>query len=217
MFRVSRVLWLFLLVSSSAQAQEAVVAPPAPAGPVGPAPAAPAPVAPTAAPVQVPGAALPPEAPLPGRSTVGGDEMLRQGSEYRQQIQAIVFQIQGQAEQAKRDKDVIRLNCLLDKLTQVKVNGTMLDQSLQELQQAVVRHDEGTALHEYTRVTIINQKAQVLRTEADACVGSETNYVGPTKVYVETPPGISDNPDQPAPVAPIDPGTTRPPVASPYQ
>jgi len=211
MFRASRVLWLFLLFSPSVQAQEPVVAPPPPQGPAVPAPVLP----PAAAPAPAP---LPPEAGLlPSRTTISGDEMLRQGNEYRQQIQAIVFQVQGQVEQAKRDKDVIRLTCLLDKLTQVKVNGTMLDQSLQELQQAVMRHDEGAALHEYTRVTIINQKAQVLRTEADACVGSETNYVGPTKVYVETPPGISDNPDQPPPAAPTDPGTVRPPVASPYQ
>jgi hypothetical protein len=197
MFRASRVMWLFLVASPAAWAAEAEVAPPAPAAPGG----APAPAV----------------ADVPLQPTMSGDEMLSHGNEYRQQIQGIVVQIQGQAEQAKSDKDVIRLNCLLDKLTQVKVNGTMMDQALQRLQEAVSRRDEGAQLHVYTRITIINQKAQVLRTEADACVGSETNYVGPTKVYVEAPPGISDNPDQPAPPTPTDPGVSRPPVASPYQ
>jgi hypothetical protein len=151
------------------------------------------------------------------RPTIGGDEMIRQGNEYRQQIQAIVAQIQVQVEQAKKDKDVIRLNCLLDKLTQVKVNGNMMDQDLQRLQDAVLRRDEGAQLHQYARITIISQKAQGLRGEADACVGSETNYVGPTKVNVEAPPGIPDNPDQPAPPVPTDPGVARPEAASPYR
>jgi hypothetical protein len=198
MFRASRVMWLSLLVAPAAWAAEGVVPPPAPA-PENPAPAAPQ------------------ELPLQGKPTMSGEEMLQQGNEYRQQIQAIVVQIQAQVEQAKKDKDVIRLNCLLDKLTQVKVNGSMMDQDLQRLQDVVLRRDEGAQLHEYARITIIVQKAQGLRGEADACLGSETNYVGPTQVKVEAPPGIPDNPDQPTPPAPVDPGVARPEAASPYR
>jgi hypothetical protein len=186
-------MWLLLLVAPAALAADAVVAP------------AESPVAPPVADAQ----------PAPSRMTISGADMLRQGQEYRQQLQSAVFQIQAQSEQAKRDKDVIRLNCLLDKLTQVKINGNMMDQSLQSLQEAVARRDEGTQLHQYTRVTIINQKAQVLRTEADACVGAETNYVGTTRVLVETPAGIADAPDDPPPSDP--PIIVPPPVASPFQ
>jgi hypothetical protein len=195
--RVSRVMWLLLLVAPAALAADAVV---------GTTPVAPAAAAAPAAP-----------APIEEKLTVSGPDMLRQGQEYRQQIQGITFQIQSQSEQAKRDKDVIRLNCLLDKLTQVRVNSSILDQALQALQEAVSRRDEGAQLHEYTRVTIINQKAQVLRTEADACVGAETNYIGATKVLVETPQGISDDPDQPPPATPPVTVIDRPPVASPYE
>lgn len=193
--RASRVMWLLLLVAPAALAADAVVNP----SPVGP-PAAPA------AP-----------APIEEKLTVSGPEMLRQGQEYRQQIQGITFQIQTQSEQAKRDKDVIRLNCLLDKLTQVRVNASMLDQALQSLQEAVSRRDESAQLHEYTRVTIVNQKAQVLRTEADACIGAETNYIGATKVMVEVPQDISDDADQPPPANPPVTVVENPPVASPYQ
>ena len=197
MFRASRVMWLLLLAAPSALAADEVV---------GPAPAAAAaPVAPA------------PAVPVEQKLSISGPEMLRQGQEYRQQIQSIVFQIQAQSEQAKRDKDVIRLNCLLDKATQVKVNGNIMDQSLQALQDAVSHRDEGAQLHEYTRITIINQKAQVLRIEADACVGAETNYVGPTKVVVESPPGLTATIDLPAPAAPPVTVIDRPPVASPFQ
>lgn len=206
MLRAFRVTWLFLLVAPVALAADEGAAP-APAPAAAPVPA-PAPVG--AAPVE---GAVPPQQ----RLTISGPEMLRQGQEYRQQIQGIMFQIQAQADQAKHDKDIIRLNCLLDKLTQVRVNAGMMDQTLQTLQEAVSRHDEGDQLHQYTRVTIINQKVQVLRTEADACVGAETNYVGATKVFVEVPPGITENPDQPPPAEPPITVVNRPPPASPYQ
>jgi hypothetical protein len=196
MYRAFKVMWLFLLVAPTAMAQTAgeEVPPPAPA---------------RVAPVLVDPLAV-------QSSTISGDEMLSQGREYRQQIQSITMQIQVQSQQAKADKDVIRLNCLLDKLNQVKVNANMMDQALQSLQDIVSRHDDSAQLHEYTRVTIINQKAQVLRTEADACVGAETNYVGPTKVVVESPAGMTATVDQPAAVAPPLTFIDRPVVASPY-
>jgi len=198
MSKAFRVMWLFLVYAPVALAQPAGVEAPAPApGP------APAPLDPSAFPSTI------------QKSTISGDEMLSTGREYRRQIESITMQIRVQSDQARGDKDVIRLNCLLDKLNQVKVNGNIMDQSLQTLQETVSRRDEGAQLHEYTRITIINQKAQVLRAEADACVGAETNYVGPTKVVVESPAGLTNTVDQPPPAEP--PIIVPPPVASPYK
>jgi hypothetical protein len=209
MFKIPRVIWLVLLVSPVALA-----APVSDDAPAAPAPAADAP-APSDVPANAPGAPVPVDLSVPQKSTLSGGEMLRQGQNYRAQIAAITQQVQKQIEAAKKDQDIIRLNCLLDKLTQVKVNGTMMDQALQLLQECITRNDESAELHEYTRITIINQKAQVLRTEADACVGSETNYVGPTKVSVEAPVGLQDNVDQPAPAEPPIVVIDRPVPASP--
>jgi hypothetical protein len=151
------------------------------------------------------------------RPMMSGPQMLEQGREYRKEIEAIKLAVHEQVEAAKKDKDVIRLNCLLDKETQLKVNANIMDQALQALQEAVTRQDQGGQLHEYTRVTIVNQKAQVLKTEADACVGAETNYIGPTKVVVEAPPGLTDGVDQPPPPMPPITVIDRPPPASAYQ
>jgi hypothetical protein len=198
MYRAFKFMWLFPLVATAALAQPAGGEVPAPT----PAPApAPAPTEPST--VQ--------------KSTISGEEMLNTGREYRRQIETVTLQIQVQVNQAKADKDVIRLNCLLDKLTQVRVNGNIMDQALQALQESTSRRDESAQLHEYTRITIINQKAQVLRAEADSCVGAETNYVGRTKLVVESPPGLTATVDQPAPPAPPVTVVDRPPVSSPFQ
>lgn len=203
--RVFRVMWLFVLAAPAAWAQG-----PTPNPPV----AAPAPApAPTAA--SAPAAPLAPQLEPALKPTVSASQMLTQGREYRGQIDGIRAHVQAQAQQAKNDKDVIRLNCVLDKLTQVNINATMMDQALQALQDAVSRNDENIQSHEYTRITIIHQKVQVLKTEADACVGAETNYVGPTKVVVEKPEGLDDEVDQVRPVQP--PVIDRPPPASRYQ
>ncbi|MBN2575128.1 MAG: hypothetical protein JXP73_11255 [Deltaproteobacteria bacterium] len=200
---MSRVLWLFLLGAPAALAQPATSTTGGPAPTVAPAPQpAPVPAAPAAE---------------QHKPTISGPQMLEQGRDYRKEIENIRLQIQTQVEQAKADKDVIRLNCLLDKLTQLNANAKILDQALQSLQEAIVRRDDNAQFHEYTRVTIVHQKAQVLRTEADACVGAETNYVGPTRVVVETPPGLQESVDQPPPPAPPVAVVDRPPAASPYR
>ena len=192
MFKAYGVMSLLLLVAPMAQAQSAGGEAPGP---------------------------IPPSVDLstPHKAMLSSAEMLDRSREYRQQIGEITLKIQSQSEQAKSEKDIIRLACLLDKLTQVKANGNIMDQSLQTLQESISRRDEGAELHEYMRITIINQKAQVLRAEADACVGSESNYIGPTKVAMETPKGLQDTPDQPTlpafPPAVIE----RPSVTSPYK
>jgi len=143
--------------------------------------------------------------------------MVRQGREYRATIESTKLQVQTQAQQAREDKDVIRLNCLLDKLTQLNANAIIMDQALHNLEQSLARTDTSGQLHEYTRITIVNQKVQVLKTEADACVGAETNYIGPTKVVVEAPAGLRDEVDQLPPMQPPISVVDRPPPASVYQ
>ena len=202
--RAFRVMWLFVLVAPAAWAQPST-------GPVPVPPAAGAAAAPAAAPAP----AMEPAAPL--RPSMTGDQMVAQGQEYRREIEKIKLALQTQVEQAKADKDVIRLNCLLDKLTQLNVNANIMDQSLHNLQQSVARNDISGQLHEYTRITIVNQKVQVLNTEADACVGAETNYIGPTRVTVEVPPGLREGVDQVPPVQPPITAVDRPPPASTYQ
>lgn len=170
--------------------------------------------APASAPTPIPSPTAPPPSQAP---SVSGPQMLEQGHEYRRQVESTIQQIQAQGQQAKADKDVIRLNCLLDKLNQARVNSVMMDQSLQTLQEAVSRREESAQLHEYTRITIINQKVQVLRTEADACVGAETNYIGPTKVLVEAPPNLQEGVDDPPIIVPPPPLVENPPPASPFK
>ena len=138
--------------------------------------------------------------------------MIRQGREYRANMDKVIIELQGMVEQARKQKDIIRLNCVMDKLAQVKVSMNIGDEAMQKLQESASRNDDGAALHEYTRMTIVNQKVQVLQNEGLTCVGAELNYIGATRVEVEAPDlpeGVTDPSLEPPPIE-------RPPAASNY-
>ena len=139
--------------------------------------------------------------------------MVNQSREYAKNMGEVLKRIQVLQDQAKREKDIIRLNCVTDKVVQVRVNISIAEQSMAALQEAVTRADEGERTHEFTRLTIVNQKVLVLGAEAENCIGEDLSFVGATKVDVEIDPNIPSTtpPSRPAPGIDIE----RPGEASP--
>ena len=192
MSRRARLIWLSLLIGPVAFAQ-------------------PGPGAQRPAPGNLPPAAV--DISVPQRSTLSGQDMIRQGREYRANMDKVAAELQAMVEQARKQKDIIRLNCVMDKLAQVKVSMNIGDEAMQKLQEAASRNDDGAALHEYTRLTIVNQKVEVLQNEGQTCVGAELNYIGATRVEVEAPAlplGVTEPSLEPPPLE-------RPPAASTYK
>ena len=130
-------------------------------------------------------------------------------------MRSVLSEVLGQLEEARNTKDVVKLNCVNEKLTQVKGLLRISEQSDVALQEAVAKKDETAAEHEYTKVTIAKTKVEQLRTEAEQCIGqlafrTDENLT----VEVEVPSGLPDGgPDQPSDPAPAP--TNRPPPASP--
>jgi len=141
-------------------------------------------------------------------------ETVAQSREYYKRMQEIERRVQGLHSKAKKDKDMVKLNCVGDKLTQVKGHLTVTDQSMSSLTTAVNKGDDGARQHEFTRVTILYQKVITLGTEAEQCVGEDVSYVGATTVDVEIDPSIPpEDPTQPDLPLPV---VQRPPEASPF-
>jgi hypothetical protein len=147
------------------------------------------------------------------RPTLTPEEMVNQAKDYGRNMTEVLKRVQTLQDQAKREKDIIRLNCVTDKVVQVRVNISIAEQSVAALQEAVTRADEGERTHEFTRLTIVNQKVQVLGAEAENCIGEDLSFVGATRVDVEVDPSIP----QYDPTLPPAPGIDieRPGEASP--
>jgi hypothetical protein len=171
---------------------------------------------------QAPAATPPPATPPPGGSvdlsvkqqtTLAPADMINQSKDYFKAMGEVQKRIQGLQEQAKREKDIIRLNCVTDKLVQARVNIDIGEQSMASLQDSITRADTGESTHEFTRLTIVNQKVTVLGAEAENCIGEDLSFVGATRVDIEVDPNIPQyDPTQPgSPFIDI----TRPPEASP--
>jgi hypothetical protein len=124
------------------------------------------------------------------RSNLTPQEMVKQGNEYFKSMNETVKRITDLQNQSKRQKDIIRLNCVTDKLVQAKVNITIGEQAMAALQESISRADEGGRTHEFTRLTIVNQKVQVLGAEAENCIGEDLSFVGATRVDVEVDPNL---------------------------
>ncbi|MHB1846575.1 MAG: hypothetical protein ACYCWW_17265 [Deltaproteobacteria bacterium] len=142
-------------------------------------------------------------------------EKLSRGSDAVQAMQETLAQVLKRVEEARRERDLVKLNCVNEKLTQVKALLRIAEQSYIALQEAVAKSAEGDARHEYAKIGIAKQRVTELRAEAEQCIGQLAYVVDEkTIVTVETPEGLPDVTTNP-PVAP--PVVFNPPVLSPLQ
>jgi hypothetical protein len=168
----------------------------------------------TAVPAPAPAAGGEVDISVKQRPTLTPQDMLGQGKEYFTAMNQTLVHIQSLQETARRQKDIIKLNCVTDKLVQAKVNINIAEQAMTSLQETIARNDEGGRTHEFTRLTIVNQKVLILGTEAENCIGEDLSFVGATRVDVEVDPNIpTTDPTQP-PTPSVD--LVRPPPASRY-
>jgi hypothetical protein len=183
-----------------------------------PPPSGPAPASVEGAPAPAPANPLPAgpiAAPLAEKaSDVADPEKLRRSTEALSRMRNVLKEVLGKLEEARNTKDVVKLNCVNEKLTQVKGLLRISEQSDVSLQEAVAKKETSSGEHEFTKVMIARQKVDQLRAEAEECIGqlafrTDENLT----VEVEVPDDLP-NLD---PTRPQEPGVVidRPPPVSP--
>jgi hypothetical protein len=115
------------------------------------------------------------EPPTPAELIAQGDGILRRGM-------AISKSVRTMLESARKDADIIRITCLDDKLTQINANLRSAETRLEALRKAV---DADLRMHEYTVLSVLGNKLQVLDQEAHQCVGESMYETGETTVVTE--------------------------------
>jgi len=160
-----------------------------------------------------PPAAAPP-APQEKASDVPDSQKINRSAAAVTQMRNTLKVVLAKLEEARNTKDVVKLNCVNEKLTQVKGLLRISEQSDVALQEAVAKKDEATADHEYTKVTIAQTKVETLRSEAEQCIGqlafrTDENMSVEVLVPSDLPGGDPSNPPAPMPT------TISPPPASP--
>jgi len=146
-------------------------------------------------------------------SQISDAEKISRSSDHLGAMRKVLQDVLKKLEQARDSKDVVKLNCVNEKLTQIKGLIRIAEQADIGLQEAVAKRETSSAQHEFAKVDIANDKVRQLRAEAEECIGQSVFEVGQTEVKVEVPEGLPSN--DPTQVAPISPVVVRPPPASP--
>lgn len=101
---------------------------------------------------------------------------------------------------ARKAKDVIKLNCVNEKLLAVKQLLNIAEVAENDLTEAIASGDRDAQYHQYSQVKLAHERATSERDEAEGCIGEEIVFVGPTKVDVDgptIPDDPTDDPDDP--------------------
>ena len=153
---------------------------------------------------------------------VPDSEKVNQGRAVLDRLRDVFSRVVKHLEEAREEKDVVKLNCVNEKLTAIKGLLKISEQSSVALEEAIARRDARRAQHEFEKLSIAGQKAEQLFAESEACVGELAVYAGDTEVAVEVNEDVPvADPVRVIQVPPVDiitdTNTSRPPAASPFQ
>jgi len=149
-------------------------------------------------------------------STLSDDEMMAKVEATLTKLRDVRKYVQNLLDQARKAKDIIKITCLNDKLTQINVNLRTYEDRIQSLKNAVKIGDKPARNHEFNVLSVLEQKIMNLRMEAETCIGEAEGYLGKTEVTVTTPKGMVQMDPTKVPDIGIE-IFDRPPPASAFQ
>lgn len=135
------------------------------------------------------------------------DQQVAEAQRIQQRAIDLSRRVSVMLDEARQERDIIRVTCINDKLTQVNANLRTVELRVVNLQDAIAAQDTGRRNHEFTVIAVLGQKFVVLDREAAQCIGQDLYETGSTRVTTEIDP---NNPDEnptvlPDPVEPVIP------------
>jgi len=155
------------------------------------------------------------EVPVRRQANVLPQERLDEASNIVQRGEQISRRVLSMLDEARRERDIIRVTCLNDKLTQINAHRRSANDRFERLVEADQIADRDRAQHEYTVLTVLGQQFRVLEGEANGCIGQDIYETGTTRIVTDIDPSTPDEglaipePDGPA-VPTIPPPYTVP-------
>ncbi len=87
------------------------------------------------------------------------------------QMRTTLREALGKLEEARAAKDVVKLNCVNEKLTRIKGLLRISEQSDVQLQESAARKESENTKQEFVKISIAGQKVEQLRAEIEQCIG----------------------------------------------
>ncbi|MBS1124809.1 MAG: hypothetical protein H6Q90_7037 [Deltaproteobacteria bacterium] len=156
------------------------------------------------------GAPPPTVAPAPVSKNMSYADMTSQVSTFEAQLKEELRYLEHLRAQARKEQDIIKLNCVNGRLVELKAQVNLFDTARQQFEGT--KDNVEQARTQYDAMTNVMAEAAELRGEANACAGVPDLYKQEAKNDVQHP----DFPDDPTVGDPF-PEDVEPPIyASPY-
>jgi hypothetical protein len=149
--------------------------------------------------------------PAPAPKLLTADEISKKSTELKTQMDQDLVHVGRLQAKARKDKDVIKLNCVNDKMVQIKAMLNLADDNRAQITDALTLGN-GRAPELFSTFSRSASDVKKLREDADVCVGVGPDYVGNSKLNVSNPA----MPDDPTAGNPFDDHIEAPAYASPY-
>ncbi len=130
--------------------------------------------------------------PMQKQAQLSPKEMAKKSDSLIEEMKGMLKRVLQLQQTARKQKDIIKLNCVNDKLLQLKQLLNIADAARNNLTEAITLQNEPERYHQYGQITIAHEKGAVARDEAEACIGEELIFVGPTEVQVDEPDVVDD-------------------------
>ncbi len=128
-----------------------------------------------------------PEFETPAAKVVklGPAEQLEQSKGFVANMERIRESVRRELEEARSKGDVVKKLCLDDKLNQLDVALRKASERQKALENAVKVNDGELTNHEFTILSVLNQRTAALEAEANLCIGKEVVAVGDSSTQME--------------------------------
>jgi hypothetical protein len=149
---------------------------------------------------------------------VTSQQMQAQTKSFLIQMAQSARTVKQQLATAREYRDVVKVLCLSDKLTQIDVATAAARDRFSSLNSAIERDkDPRDARYEFTILQVLHERVRTLVQESTQCVGEESGFLGESKVIVHVDNALPSNDTTQYPQDTADVVTQMPPPASPVR
>lgn len=125
-------------------------------------------------------------------ASLSGAEKVEKATEKVGEMKTILTSTNELLEKVRsEEQDILKLNCINEKLAAIKGFLKVSEQSHDSLKQAVTANDKQAENHHYTLVAIAGQKVGVLGEEALVCAGEVLRFAEDTVVERTIDPNVA--------------------------
>jgi hypothetical protein len=125
------------------------------------------------------------EQPLSKQANVSADDMTKQTPKLLHEMEDVLRRVVQIQKIAQKQNDVMKLNCVNDKLLRIKGYLNVADARKTEMAVHLDSNELDMARDAYGQIVVSADEVRALGAEAEQCIGQELVWVGPQQNSVE--------------------------------